>query len=495
MRKSALIAMMLAAVMLLSGCALVEKDLEVDNATEIIKFTDKAGDTYVHTKGEINAEVKEQLDYMSYLYNMYGMAYDPTDKSNIADAQSEVIDYLLESDVKASKAKELGLDQFTEEEEKELQDAVDSSWQTYKDYVKTMYYSSTELEGDALEQAIADKCAELGYSREEVEKSERKSKIEDKLGEQIRAEITENDVSEDEIKFDFDSKVEEAKSEYESDLSAYGKAVNGGETVYYRPEGYRMVKQILVKYQDADKAVIDDLTSKQSTAASQVNSAVSTLRSLGYDDPTVLTEFVKVTLEEPEAVASDLGVLTVATVSDLQTEFAEDVPEEAQEQTKLMVQAQAEADFYQKQLNAATEAALAKIAPAADEIIASLTDENWDAVMAEKTADPGMQGDSETAKNGYAVCEAMSGMDEAFTNAAMALEKPGDVSEKAAGMYGYYIVKYVSDVQAGAVELDSVHEGILNELLEEKKDAHFDEELAKWTEAVNARIDKNALSD
>ena len=61
MRKKALLAMLLVLTLLLSGCTLIVKDEAVDNATEINKMGDK-----VITKGEVKAEVQNQLETMAY---------------------------------------------------------------------------------------------------------------------------------------------------------------------------------------------------------------------------------------------------------------------------------------------------------------------------------------------------------------------------------------------------------------------------------------------
>ena len=82
MHKKALLALLLVMAMALSGCTLIEKDLEVDRATEVIRV----GDT-VYTKGQIQDETQYQLNYMAYYYSMFGMNYDTTSAQAIADAQ------------------------------------------------------------------------------------------------------------------------------------------------------------------------------------------------------------------------------------------------------------------------------------------------------------------------------------------------------------------------------------------------------------------------
>ena len=113
MHKRALLACLLVVAMLLSGCSLVKKDLEVDAATPILTVGEK-----VFTKGEIQSAVNSYLAQMqSYYSQYYGQNIDVTNAEIIADAQKNVIDQLTEQTVVEAKAKELGFDQLSEEDQ------------------------------------------------------------------------------------------------------------------------------------------------------------------------------------------------------------------------------------------------------------------------------------------------------------------------------------------------------------------------------------------
>ena len=62
MQKKALLALMLALTLVLTGCTLVQKDPEVDKAQAILTLGDQ-----VITKGEVTEAMNYQLEYMSYL--------------------------------------------------------------------------------------------------------------------------------------------------------------------------------------------------------------------------------------------------------------------------------------------------------------------------------------------------------------------------------------------------------------------------------------------
>ena len=66
MRKRVILALMLVvALAVTTSCSLIVKDAEVDKQTVIIEV---AGKTF--TKGEVNQQVSQTLDYQEYLYSM-----------------------------------------------------------------------------------------------------------------------------------------------------------------------------------------------------------------------------------------------------------------------------------------------------------------------------------------------------------------------------------------------------------------------------------------
>ena len=86
MKKIALLAVLLAAVLLLSSCNLVVKDEAVDAATVILKM----GDTEV-TKAQVQDATQDQLLQMYQYYGMLGHQVDMKDPAVIADAQNAAV--------------------------------------------------------------------------------------------------------------------------------------------------------------------------------------------------------------------------------------------------------------------------------------------------------------------------------------------------------------------------------------------------------------------
>ena len=457
MRKKALLALLLVLTLMLSGCSLIVKDEAVDNATEIIRMGEK-----VITKGEVKKEVQNQLSSMAYYYSLYGSSYDTTSPENIAAAQEDAIAALKKDLTLTAKAAELGLDQLTAEEEEAVKTEAQESFDSDLEYVKTNMLADSGLEGEELEKAAADKMTELGVSLDSYIESETKTKVTSKLREYAIKDVT---VSDDEIKTEYDSRVEKDKETYAENPGSWATAANNGSTLYYTPVGVRRVKQILTKFKDEDQTAITEAKQKQTDA----NAAVSTAQAK---------------LDAAKELLDTEGI------SEEDKAQAEADREEAERELAVANSEQDEATIAVDQ---ATDKAFENIAADADDILQQLKDgADWQTLMDEKNQDPGMK-DNE---KGYAVASGMTNFDSAFVDAAMALEKPGDVSDKIKGTsYGYYIIRYESDEAEGPVNLDDVKETISSSLLSTKQNDTYNTTVDEWIEAAGIKVDMNALKD
>ena len=451
MRKRVFLAvLMVAAIALTTSCGLIEKNEEVDQQTVII---DVAGKQF--TKAEVQQAVASTLSYQSYLYSMYGMNFDATSADTISAAQDNAISTLVQSAVLEKKEAEYGVDQFTDEELATLQQTVDSNYQTYMDSVKTNYFADTELTGDELDKAIEAKMTELGYStKDDMLTSEKSSSAYDKLKAEIVKDVA---VTDDEIQTEYDSKLAAAQASYASNLSQYGTDVQNGTTIYYRPAGYRYVKNLLRTLGEEDSKAISDLNTQITDKQSQLDTANTSLAALPEDAATYTEEQAK----DREALTASVTTLT-AELADLQS-----------------------------QLDSKTEAAYAALQPTIDEILAKITaGEDFDKLIEEYGQDTG----TANHPDGYLVCAGDTAYVAPFTEAAMALEKIGDVSPATRSTYGVHILKYVSDVTEGAVALDEVKDALSASLLTTKQDSLFNTTLEQWVTEANAKTYKDRLN-
>ena len=458
MCKKALLALMLALTLLLSGCALIVKDQAVDNATEIIRMGDQ-----VVTKDKVKEEIQNELDYNAYYASLLGQAYDATDPQVIASAQEEAITSLKKDLVLTAKAKELGLDQLTDEEEEAAKTDAQESYDSAIEYIKTNQLKDSELEGDALTEAAKAELDKMDVTLDSYLESERKTTIDNKVREYAIKDVA---VTDDEINTEYNSRVDKDKETYTDNAGSWATAANNGTTLYYTPAGVRRVKQILIKFKDEDQTAIDDAQSRVteantavSTASAKVTAAQSTLEIEGIDEETKsqAQADLEAATEEMDAANKDLEAAKQA-VTD------------------------------------ATNKAFDNITAEADEVLAAVNAEgaDWQAIMDEKNQDPGMKNN----EKGYAVAEGMTNFDAAFVDAAMALAKPGDISDKVKGTsYGYYIIRYESDEPEGATPLDNVKETISSALLSTKQNDTYNSTVDQWVEEAGIKVDMNALKD
>lgn len=468
MQKKALLALLLAVTLMLSGCALVVKDADVDAVQEVIRIGDKS-----YTKGEIIPMVDSQLaynaeyyEYMSQYYYGSSYGYDVTDPANISEAQDAVLNGLVENEVKNAHITAEGLDVLTEEETANIASTAQEDYDTYRSMVEMYDFSGSELEGDELSAAIDAKMEEYGYKLETFEEQEKQQVISDKLTAFVTKDVT---VSDDEIKADFDAKVAADKDTYAEDASSYANAMNNGTTLYYAPEGVRLVKQILIGFHDEDKTTVSELETRISDADKAISDA-------------------QMVIDEANAILADEAADETAKTTAQENMTAAEGDKAAAEQDK---------EQAQKDLEAAKASALSNLDEEADAVLTALeTGADWDILMAEKTADPGMLS-GKTAETGYAVCEGMTNFDPIFTEAAMKLEKIGDVSPKAGSdLYGYYIIKYVGDVTPGEAEMtEEITTEIHDNLLQNAKDQCYADTIARWVEEAGAVIHKDILNN
>jgi len=431
MQKKSLLALLLVLSLLLSGCALVTVDEAKDMARTII---DVNGET-INKQTFINAvnNTISQNSYYNQLYAQLGMSAQYS--TDTATVMQEVADQYVNSLAAMQKARELGMYEFTDEEKAHVQEHAKEDYDSYVQQVISANFSDSELEGDALREAAEAYIKENGLATlEDFTKSAEDEVAMEKLQDYVVADV---EVTDDEVTASLTERAESAKAQYESNPEAYGVNVNNGSTVYYAPAGYRMVKQILIGFSDEEKAAISDAETALTDAQAALADAQAAVDGAAED--------------------ADKDALSAA-----------------------VAQAQAAVDEAQAKTDEARAAALAAAKTKADEVYALATAEgaDFDALIQEYNEDTGMP------ENGYAVREGYSAFVESFTNAAMALEKVGDVSAPTESTYGYHIIRYAADVAEGTVDTEAVRETIKSGLLTTKQNEKISAAMAEWVGAA-----------
>lgn len=452
-RKILIISLLMAIVLTLSACNLVIKDPEVDARQVIVSVNGEEVLKERFTQYYSNAYNQEYA--MQQLYQQYGLVQQiNVDGEAVLEDTAVAVARDL---VMRQKGKELGLDTFTVQEETEIQTAADEQFEDLLGQIKDEFFPDTELVDAELDAALRDKAAELSITMEDIVQSEQNNKLHEKLREYATRDVT---LSDEEIQADFDQKVESARASYESDPSAYGNAVNGGQTVYYAPAGYRFVKQILVQFTQEDQDAIGALNAELaplSVALEDAQAAVDALSDADFQGAT----------EDGDSQSAPL------------------------ELENALKEAQSNYDAKNAELTARKNAAYAAILPRANEAYAKAVaeDADFDALIEEYNDDAGQPA------QGYAVSADFTGFDEAFMEPAMALEHIGDVAEPSQGIYGYYIVQYAADIPEGAAPLGEVRQGIYDNLLTAKQDAAFTQAGDAWVAEADVKTYTDRMKD
>ena len=452
--KKTLLLLVLALSLVLSGCSLVVKDPAVDARQVILDINGRTVDKQAFT-ATYNTYLNQELQ-MQQLYQMYGLQAPAIDYAALREtARTEAI----RKEIISQQAAALGLDQLSEEEQAELAEEVESTYADTLEQLKDYYLPNTELEGEELQQELEHLAEDTGNTRESIEAFLKADMISDKLRAEAVKDVT---VGEDEIMEEYDAGVADDKAAYDESPDSYGQDVNGGKTPYFAPEGYRYIKQVLVKFLPEDQTEIDRIQAEKTAADSELATALNAVEDNEAD------------MAEEEITEEDKAALQ-ALVPDLEAAVSA---------------AQEKADKLAQELLEAKNKGYENILPKAQEIYdRAAGGEDFDALAAEFNEDTGMPA------TGYAVREGFASFDEAFMKPAMALKNIGDVAEPSPGIYGYYIVQYAADIKSGPVDIETVRDEIHGDLLNAKQGDAWEAALVKWTEEADIKEYMSRLDD
>ena len=440
MKKFSRLLALMMVLCLLGGCALAESpELPASEEAQVGSETVTENATeedvvlaVVNGENLMQSAVDGYAYYLQYLYYSYG--YDITDPELAAFIQQNAIQGSIEEAVFFQKARELGFDQFTEEEEAQLQQDAQNDLETEIENWIANYGGLTEEATDeekaaARLNAVAD-LESQGYTLEALAESNRQSLIYERLYADMVKEAT---VTDEEVRAAFDQQVAADKETY-ADASIYEQALYYfGMTPYYVPEGYRGITQILLQ-------VDAELMSNYQALQASLEEA-----------------------QEEEELANEAGEGVAA-------ESSTDASAEA-----------AATPVTQADVDAAYAAILASVQPTVDEIKAKLAAGTPFAdLIAEYNTDPGMNQEPYKSQ-GYSVSMDSIYFDPAFVRAAFSVDEIGEVSEPYVGTHGVYIVCYLRDVPAGPVEYtDEIKNTLTQSLMTDKENTLFGEKLDAW---------------
>jgi len=473
-KRTALIAMLLAAVLMLSGCNLIGYDAELDGAQVVAK---------VNGTDITKAEWLNYRDYMvayeqQYMMQYYGMSM-PVDEEYMAAYGESALEQLIESLVIEEKLKELGLEPLPQEDAAEVESYADSMVDMYKMLLRFQNHPDIEtVEEEAerlaaaaqenpdevtepvatmtdadLDAMLLEELNEIGYTRDYFVQTQTYSVQNEKLREHTGADVA---VTDEQVKNEFDSLVASQKESFDGDPTLYAAYVQSAMDTYYVPAGYRGVKNLLIGFSDEKQAEIDELSAALSNAQALLEDGNAQMENLKAEDVSALNEEGKKLYDEQIAA--------------LETQITD---------------AQATIDETQPKLDAAKEAAYAEALPVAEEVLAKLqAGEDFDALLETYGTDDGMTAEPNKTR-GYLVCDGLTMFVQEFQDAAMALENVGDVSEAVKTEFGYHILQYATDIAAGEVEFtEEIKTSLYDTLLTQAQDAAYEAAVTQWVSAA-----------
>ncbi|MEG2207794.1 MAG: peptidylprolyl isomerase [Clostridia bacterium] len=477
-----IISLLLCACMLLSAAALAENvapaaDPATDTNATAADTTAPAAASELKSE-DVLATINElpitwgdiEAGYNS-LIGSYGSYYDMTDVANVNLFRAVALENRITEMLLQQKAKELGLDQLSAEEIATAEKSADEDWNNALESYLGYYHSDLTAESSEEDKAAAQAEAvkyynDAGYTPDSLKEDYKRYAIYGK----VEAMATQDAVvTDEEIEKAYQDLLAEDKAKYQNDITAYVEynstvdqmamyaAMNGAQDsgmdhAWYKPAGFRAVKHILLKVDDALLAAYTDL---QARLEEQLNSEASEVQS-GESEASVATEEPAAdATAAPEPTATPAPV-TQADVDNAKAAILESLAAKIDEINQKIADG---ADF--------------------DELIATY------AVDADgKPTDPGMA--SEPYKtSGYEVAQASTNYVAPFVEAAFSVEKIGDVSAPYISDFGVHIVKYIADVAEGPIAMtDAQREGKRATLLASRKSELYSKQMEQWMTEV-----------
>lgn len=316
----------------------------------------------------------------------------------------EVLVKLAKERIAYMKAEELGLTQYSESDQREM-DALAQS-----EYDSTVSFHAGDNADEAATLAAQQYLADSeGYTLEAVRAEIERNYWQDKLYAHVTASVT---VDADDIAALYNQRVAEQQEEFDADPTAFETALMGGEIVVYNPAGYRTVKQIFIALDEASAARVAEINAQ-------------------------LAE------QTDEAVIAELN---------------------------------AELDSIYAPLETEANQAVAEFESGAD----------FDALI-EQYGDAGALSAGAFSSTGYYISANTVIWPAEFVEAGMALAAPGDVSSAVRSSEGVHVVRYIANVESGAIPLSNVSSRLTTETRDVEMSRAYDEQLQAWMEEAGVQ--------
>ena len=435
-----LTALVMALLLALTGCSLIEIDQEMDNA-EAVATVNSA----TITKGEVKNTYEYYQNYYAYMNYYYTGSSDIS--SQLESIKDTVLELFIRNELVKQKAAELGLDTLTDDDKATIEEKAAGELEDYiADELEDGHIDTEGLSEEEIRAAALAHLEENGVTLDALIESDTASFIADRVRENVISGIS---VDDSEIQEAFDKEVADDESSFSSSTYLYELYRSNGTAIYWNPEGYRTVKHILLKMSDDQKSELTALDDELDGVQDMIDA-----------------------LENPSEEAD--------------ADAAEEATEEA-EPALTLDELTARKVELEKKIEDKKAEIIASFSDKTDEIYKKLEEgASFDDLMAEYGEDPGMQSEPSMTE-GYYVAEGSTIWEDIFTETAMALAKKGDVSEPVLGSNGVHIIYYNDDVTPGAIDIATVRDDLAASLLSTKQDDAYEAEYQKWYSAAKIK--------
>lgn len=225
----------------------------------------------------VNGEELRYSAYVTYLtqyQQLLSGAYDETDETQAAYIEdlaltTAIQDMLIEQDMRAK-----GCYDFDEETENWIQAQGQTAYETALTNVGEVlraelgYSDEEDMSSFALSYAKA-----LGVTAEDYIAVYRKQRA---MVNYYTVLLGDNPVTEDAIQSAYETNVAASKERFEGDAAAFETALYSGEEVWYKPEGYRSILQILLPAEgDTDEARLESVQATVDAIGERLNAGES----------------------------------------------------------------------------------------------------------------------------------------------------------------------------------------------------------------------------
>ena len=374
---------------------------------------------------------QEQFEAAASTYSQYGLNVD-----DYADQiKQEILHMLVRDAVLADKAEELGLTELDEAAQADLEQEASETFENYIESYKSYFAAQDATDEEAREQTIAQLEA-YGLTQDTLVEQMKANYVDEQLYNTVTADVA---VTDEEIRAAYDEMVANNETDFASDYT-YNTTRNSGDVIAWNPEGYRAVKHVLIKFDDAQ--------------SEQYNGLQSTLDSLN-------SELEALDKPAEEADGTDDGEEAEAPRSreEIQSDIA--------------------------RIAAEIEALYSQLLPDAQKVIDEFEGgADFDSLIEKYGEDPGMRSEP-TDAIGYAVSADSTTWDPAFTEGAMSIAEPGQISGAVYGKNGIHIIYYMNDITPGPVPFEELAEAAKANALTTKADDTYSAQVDAWIEEVS----------